>query len=83
MTDLQQKISIMTDGHDDIPLTEKVLASPLPWRMEQDDKTDNFVIFDRDRRLVANEIHNEDDAILIVKLVNYFNYFVRTEEKKE
>ena len=56
------------------------LASPLPWRMEQDDKTDNFVIFDRDRHLVADEIHNEDDTILIVKLVNHF---FRMEEKKE
>ncbi len=49
---------------------KKAQISPLPWRMEQDSKTDDFEIFDRDYRLVASGISNEGDAILIVNLVN-------------
>ena len=49
-------------------------TSKAPWRMEQNNKTDDFTIFDKDFRVVADEISNEDDAIFIVNLVNLLHW---------
>lgn len=45
-------------------------TSKGPWRMEQDEKTSEFIIYDSDFRSVAKGIYNENDAIFIVNLVN-------------